>query len=602
MVQRALHGFAGMKETIATKLCMKFLRKMEYKRSLDALKTDSGVALEDSFLEFMYGLLFSCQNDKNALALLEEYVDKIPDNVFESYIDSSCKYTPHWEQIVSANELHSPQDQSCIPMQRGGHQMCVDTEQQKVYVFGGWNGSTDLNDFWSYDIKCNKWTLINSNCSANGGPSPRSCHKMVYHAGRKCIYILGKYIDAENRLNGNFSCDFHSYDISTKSWTKISDDTRNDGGPSLLYDHQMVVDNKHDCLIIFGGKSVEPRTSELEYSGLYIYHIATNNWELLRPDYNPDSNYCQFQFRIGHSMMIEETQESSLVYIFSGQRLKDYLNDLVVYEVESDEVIHMTKDVYKENGPDPGFTHRATLMPEKREIVVMSGLTRDKNSLLNQNQQISNSLNFSAAGGLVAAPIDPSPEDLPKNNMWCYSIKNQKWFKINPPKKAAQHQSASEPCPRFAYQFCYNSVNGTHYLFGGNPGDSANTRLRLNDFWQLRLLKPAAKQIRLKIKFFIKRQHFMELINRKEPFEALEYLQSSIYPLVNHEDEQESNDFKRLARCLFEPLAISNFVFFYLLIDFSVVEARQQLYENILTFFPESLKQPDIDLINLLKW
>lgn len=46
------------------------------------------------------------------------------------------------------------------PIARGGHSMCIDTQDSVVYMFGGWDGQRNLDDFWSYDIKKDQWKLI----------------------------------------------------------------------------------------------------------------------------------------------------------------------------------------------------------------------------------------------------------------------------------------------------------------------------------------------------------------------------------------------------------------------------------------------------------
>lgn len=66
---------------------------------------------------------------------------------------------------------------------------------QTIYVFGGWDGYRDLDDFWSYNISGNKWKLLSSDTEADGGPSPRSCHKMVLDVGCRHIFILGRYLE-----------------------------------------------------------------------------------------------------------------------------------------------------------------------------------------------------------------------------------------------------------------------------------------------------------------------------------------------------------------------------------------------------------------------
>ena len=61
------------------------------------------------------------------------------------------------------------------------------------------------------------------------------------------------------------------------------------GGPSLIYDHQMVLDSELQSIYIFGGKILNNSVhrSEAEYSGLYKYHIPSNVWTVLKPDNDP---------------------------------------------------------------------------------------------------------------------------------------------------------------------------------------------------------------------------------------------------------------------------------------------------------------------------
>lgn len=41
--------------------------------------------------------------------------------------------------------------------------MCIDSEEGLIYLFGGWDGESNLGDFWVYNIKENKWKIISYN-------------------------------------------------------------------------------------------------------------------------------------------------------------------------------------------------------------------------------------------------------------------------------------------------------------------------------------------------------------------------------------------------------------------------------------------------------
>lgn len=98
-----------------------------------------------------------------------------------------------------------------------------------------------------------------------------------------------------------------------------------------------------------------------------------------------------------------------------------------------------------------------------------------------------------------------------------------------------------EPCPRFAHQLVYDHVKKIHFLFGGNPGRSCLPNLRLDDFWQLELRRPSAEQILNKCKLLIRKYKFRELA-LSNSIEALEYLQTKIFEIIDHNDSQQTKE------------------------------------------------------------
>ena len=83
--------------------------------------------------------------------------------LFQEYI-SSCAYKPFWTKLEPKNfggkSILVTKGEK--PSMRGGHQMCMDVTNQLIYIFGGWDGSKELSDFWSYHIADNKWECISS--------------------------------------------------------------------------------------------------------------------------------------------------------------------------------------------------------------------------------------------------------------------------------------------------------------------------------------------------------------------------------------------------------------------------------------------------------
>lgn len=76
-------------------------------------------------------------------------------------------------------------------------------------------------------------------CTAQSGPSARSCHKMCIDSQRRQIYTLGRYLDSSVRNSKSLKSDFYRYDIDANTWTLLSEDTSADGGPKLVFDHQV---------------------------------------------------------------------------------------------------------------------------------------------------------------------------------------------------------------------------------------------------------------------------------------------------------------------------------------------------------------------------
>lgn len=89
-----------------------------------------------------------------------------------------------------------------------------------------------------------------------------------------------------------------------------------------------------------------------------------------------------------------------------------------------------------------------------------------------------------------------------------------------------------------------------HYLFGGNPGRSCLPKLRLDDFWQLELCRPSHEQILKKCKLIIRKHKFEELAT-KNSIEALEYLQTKVYEIIDHSDPEQTKEVRVFMKFFF---------------------------------------------------
>ncbi|KAJ9475087.1 LisH domain-containing protein [Pseudozyma hubeiensis] len=125
--------------------------------------------------------------------------------MFSSYISRQIPKAS-WSQIhpsvLPGNTTNSTASATksvpTAPSGRGGHAMVFDADKGIAYLFGGWDGQRDLSDLWAYHVSDNRWRLISADTQLQGGPSPRSCHKMCLDEKSGCIYLLGRYIDYDS--------------------------------------------------------------------------------------------------------------------------------------------------------------------------------------------------------------------------------------------------------------------------------------------------------------------------------------------------------------------------------------------------------------------
>ena len=225
----------------------------------------------------------------------------------------------------------------------------------------------------------------------------------------------------------------------------------------------MVIDSERQNLYVFGGRVVGDDSTQVGYSGLYVYSVSKATWKMLCTDWSNAETPVVLKSRIGHSMLLHEANRE--LYIFAGQRNKDYLADFYVYYLDTDEIRQLSRDYSKQGGPDAGFTQRATIDSQLGEFYVFSGLIKEKNNT----------------------------QETVKNSLWVYHIQKEKWTKIYQNENMGadywNKMSETEPCPRYAHQLVYDHQNKAQYLFGGNPGENGNPNLRLDDFWKLQLAR-----------------------------------------------------------------------------------------------------------------
>uniref|UniRef100_A0A1A9ZKV8 LisH domain-containing protein n=1 Tax=Glossina pallidipes TaxID=7398 RepID=A0A1A9ZKV8_GLOPL len=526
-----------LREMEIVRLCLKHFRQQGYDVAFKALQEETQVHLEHPHVSELHERLVVNGDFDKAEEFMSNCIDE---GLVDAYL-SRQDYKHMWR-------LQQAQGQT-QPGNRGGHQLVVDAEKRLIYLYGGWDGFQDLSDLWVFEITTNCWTQLCAHSEQMNGPTPRSCHKMIFDPVSKNIFMLGRYLDNSIRTKEYIKSDFYLYDTRAGTWLQICDDTSQVSGPQLVYDHQMCIDAEKRMIYVFGGKVLTPRSvsactsSETEYSGLFSYHIATNTWTQLLVDcHHPSASLpdvMSVKSRITHCMVFHNKKRK--LYIYGGQRVKTDIHEFICYDVDTQvlEILNKNDNNYNNHGvnasmcndgtnePSPTYTLRATIDCERDEIYVFSSLCKSKDRRDIQHVEASNSF-------------------------WVYSLDSRKWSRIytchyNPSEMANLRANVPlEPCPRYAHQFVYDEVEKLHYLFGGNPGRSASPQLRLDDFWILSLEKPKRSEILNHCRFLIRKLKYEEMA-RSDTYQAMQYLRKHFHKLASLLFRTDDNNFSECA-------------------------------------------------------
>lgn len=105
-------------------------------------------------------------------------------------------------------------DEDIKPTERAFPSLAYDSNNGRVWLYGGFDGTKFYNDLWYFDIGTKTWTLVHEHSdTAEDYPAPRHKSGMCIIEGN-FLYIIGGYSDA-NSYN-----DFWKYDITSGAWSQ----------------------------------------------------------------------------------------------------------------------------------------------------------------------------------------------------------------------------------------------------------------------------------------------------------------------------------------------------------------------------------------------
>ncbi|CAN0009206.1 unnamed protein product, partial [Phaeothamnion confervicola] len=187
------------------------------------------------------------------------------------------------------------------PCQRSLHVAAVLNDS--IYVFGGYDGSNRVNDFYEFSIPTRVWTLVPA---AGRPPSPRDRHTGVVHGNS--FYVFAGF-DGTQRVN-----DFFEFSFATKQWAPVQASAG--VAPSPRHSHAAVVYG--NSMFVFGG-----------YDGSY------------RSDFHEFDLESRVWTAVGAAGRVPRARyratcvvHGTCLYLFGGHDGTRHLNDVHVFDFE----------------------------------------------------------------------------------------------------------------------------------------------------------------------------------------------------------------------------------------------------------------------------
>ena len=218
---------------------------------------------------------------------------------------------------VDTLEWRRVQARGAIPEPRADHASAYMEDTKEMFLFGGWNGSTRLNDFYILDTATSTWSRPDVR-----GVIPRARAGMTFNAVRDRLYLFGG-----NGAQSEVCNDLHVFDRNQMAFIEIKNATSKEGcSDNAISSNENVANCQED-----GG-------------GLDFYSASARRARRKRTLSNPNcvdaynitklSIYgCGPPKRAGHTA----TMVGRYIYIIGGSSGSDYRNDC--YQLDTDNLV-----------------------------------------------------------------------------------------------------------------------------------------------------------------------------------------------------------------------------------------------------------------------
>lgn len=193
------------------------------------------------------------------------------------------------------------ENKGVIPGSRFGFVSILDELRCELIVFAGYDGKAWLNDMYAYSFQTKEWYRKEQKGEI---PSIRSCPSWA--KADHSVYMFGGY-DGIQRMN-----DFYEFDIRTNTWYVVKQ-RGSTPPPSPRYFHASVI--VKNLFLVYGGFSGQDRLRDL-----YAFDLNTHRWVVLTP---------KVALWGGRSSLVAQVFKDQTFFIFGGYNGSQVLNDLV---------------------------------------------------------------------------------------------------------------------------------------------------------------------------------------------------------------------------------------------------------------------------------
>ena len=228
-----------------------------------------------------------------ALTSVSMAYDELSDHIvlFGGY-DGTKYINETWSYNYTSNNWTNMKPVNA-PSARYGHAMEYDSNHDQIILFGGSDGTKNLNDTWAYDYDNNNWT----NISPVIGPSPRRASMITYDSQSDLMILFGGCVSIASSQYFN---ETWTFDYDNKLWTNVTTSTRPSAriGPGITYDV------KGDQVVLFGGYGKSGGNDET-----WTYDLGGKLWTKMNPSTKPS-------LRWGNPMAYDDKKD--IVAFFGG--------------------------------------------------------------------------------------------------------------------------------------------------------------------------------------------------------------------------------------------------------------------------------------------